>query len=683
MNRITETAAPKAHRPEDAWRTLLAVSAISAAALLAYHNTFSVPFLFDDESSIRSNQSIRHLGSALWPPGDATVGGRPILNLSLAINYAVSGTAVWSYHVVNLAIHVFAGLVLFGIVRRTLLSRGGSSASLVAFCIALLWTLHPLQTESVTYLVQRAESLMGLFYLLTLYCFIRGSHSGEIRKGLWFCLCVFSCFLGMGTKEVMVTAPLIVLLYDRTFVGGSFHEAWTRRWRVYCGLAASWLMLPFLVLSTHGRGASAGFEVGVSSWSYALTQFPAIVHYLGLCFWPHGLTFYYGTFANTQFARILPDALIVSCLLAATAWALVRRPALGFLGACFFVILAPSSSIVPVATETIAEHRMYLPLIPLVVLAVCGMDRWLGRALLPVCLLLASALLGATVHRNRIYRSQESLWSDTVARSPDNDRARNNLGLALKRLPGRLPDAIGQFEAALVVNPDNAEVHNNLGSALTNVPGRLPDAIAQLEAALKINPFYAEAHNNLGNALASFPDRLPDAIAHFETALKIKPDDAEAHSNLGSALARSPGRLPDAIAQFEAALKIDPSNAKAHNNLGSVLANVPGRLPEAIAEFETALKIDPGYANAHYNLGVTYYGMPGRLPDAAAQFEAALESKPYDAEIHYRLGLAYSRMPGRLPDAISQFETALKINPDLAEARLELERALMEAASRS
>ena len=150
---------------------------LAAGAIAVYSRTFSVPLLFDDNHAIVDNSTIRHWSTAFWPPLNTTASGRPILNLSLAINYAISGTAVWSYHALNLAIHVLAGLTLFGIVRRTLAPRAGPAASLIAFSAALLWTLHPLQTESVTYIVQRAESLMGLFYLLTLYCFIRGAEA--------------------------------------------------------------------------------------------------------------------------------------------------------------------------------------------------------------------------------------------------------------------------------------------------------------------------------------------------------------------------------------------------------------------------------------------------------------------------------------------------------------------------
>jgi tetratricopeptide (TPR) repeat protein len=584
---------PKPHPPANLWQISLAAAGISAAALAAYHNTFSVPLLYDDNQAILNNQTIRHLGSAFSPPGRAAVFGRPLLNVSLAINYSLGGTAVWGYHALNLAIHILAALTLFGIIRRTCRLREEAPETAIAFSAAILWTLHPLQTGAVTYIVQRAESLMGLYYLLTLYGFIRGAQTGDRYRWPWFALSIASCLFGMATKEVMATAPLIVLLYDRTFVAGSMREAFRRRWSYYALLAATWLLLGFLVVSAYGRGGAGAKETAAVWWRYALTQLPAIAHYLRLCFWPYPLIFDYGTAVVAPSLRLLPYGLIVVALMVATLWALIKRPAVGFLGACFFAILAPTSSFVPVAGETMADYRMYLPSIPVIVLVVLAIYRYLPRAALPVCLALAACLGLATVQRNRDYTSEEAIWSDVVAKLPGNYRAHANLGNALSRIPGRLPDAIAQFEAALQIDPDFANAHNNLGLALATVPERIPEAIAHYEAALRIKPDYPEAHNNLGAALAGIPGRLPDAIAQFEAALAINADYADAHNNLGAMLAGEPGRLPEAITHFEAAVRIDPNLAQAHLNLGNALQEEGGHEAEARAQFDAARRLNP------------------------------------------------------------------------------------------
>ena len=172
----------------------------------------------------------------------------------------------WGYHVVNLAIHILGALVLYGVVRRTLLcaslrQRYGDEARWLALAVALIWVVHPLQTESVTYLIQRTESLMGLFFLLTLYCVIRGSTSSG-RRG-WYAAAVVCCALGMGSKEVMVVAPLTVLLYDRAFLSGSFREALRARAALYAGLFGCWLVLVGLVAST-SHSLTAGFGLLVT-----------------------------------------------------------------------------------------------------------------------------------------------------------------------------------------------------------------------------------------------------------------------------------------------------------------------------------------------------------------------------------------------------------------------------------
>ncbi len=275
---------------------------IVVAVLVAYHNCFALPFLMDDPLAIVDNPGIHHLWpiwDVLSPSPTSLVGGRPVVSLSFAVNYALGGVTVGGYHAFNLAIHALAALTLFGFVRRTLLrpslrERFAASATSLALATAVLWAVHPLQTEAVTYVSERCELLMGLFYLLTLYCFVRGTDSK--RSGSWFTAAVVACLLGMASKEVMVTAPLMVLLYDRTLVSGSFREAWKRHRWLYLGLASTWLLLARMMIGLHSRGVGLGLQI--SWWSYALVECRAIVKYLCLAIWPHPLVFDYGEFTN-------------------------------------------------------------------------------------------------------------------------------------------------------------------------------------------------------------------------------------------------------------------------------------------------------------------------------------------------------------------------------------------------
>ena len=629
------------------WAPLLLV----IAGLAAYAGSFSGPFVFDDVASIVENPTLRHWESSLTPPLASTTSGRPLVNLSLAANYAVSGTAVWSYHAVNVAIHVLAALVLLGLIRRTLAADENPAAAVLAAVAALLWMLHPLQTEAVTYVVQRAESLMGLCYLLTLYAFRRGAESASLRPRWWFAVSLTACFLGMATKEVMVSAPLIALLYDRTFLAGSFREAWRLRARVYLGLGASWLLLALLVLSGQGRNGTAGFGGAIPWTSYALTQFPAITHYLWLSLWPRPLIFYYGRAVVTDPWRAGLPALFILVLLIATGWALVRRPALGFLGAFFFLILAPSSSVVPVATETMAEHRMYLALIPVVVGAVLGLHAWRPAAVLPAGLTAAAVLAVLTWQRNAVYGDALGLWEDTVAHRPANPWARNEFGSELARRPNRLEDAAAQFREALRLKPDYVDAHNNLGNTLLRLPGRANEALIEYQAAVRLAPANAVLRSNLGNALVRLPGRGPEARAQYEAAIRLNPDFPETRYALANLLANAPENFTAAIAQYREALRLRPDYIEAHTNLGNVLLKTAGGTGEAIAQYREALRLNPGYVQAHYNLATALRGIPGRRDEAMAEYEEVL------------------RLDANRAEAQPHFDAFLRVWPNAAEAR--------------
>jgi Flp pilus assembly protein TadD len=621
---------PPDFKPRFLRKPSFAVPVIATAALLAYLNSFSVPFVFDDEPSILSNPTIHSLARAWWPPADnggLTVAGRPLLNFTLGLNYAVSGTGVWSYHALNLLIHVLAGLVLFGLVRRTLLRpalapRFGAHAPELALVTALLWTLHPLQTEAVTYTIQRAESLMGLLYLLTLYCSVRSMES--LRAGSWQLLAVGACALGMACKEVMVSAPLIVLLYDRTFVTGNFRAAWRQRPRLYLGLAATWIVLGGLLASTGGnRNGSIGFGTGVSWWAHALTQFQAVAHYLWLSFWPHPLVLDYSPVWVTGAGQVLPSALLVISLVMATLWGLWQSSPLGFLGMVFFSILAPTS-LMPASIQLVVEHRMYLPLAVVLIPAVLAVYRWTGRYSIDAFLLLALALGLLTARRNEDYATTIRIFEDTVAKQPRNARAMALLADYYRRA-GRLEDARLQLEHSLQVNPGVPEVLNNLGYIWQNLddPGK---AALCFEAALMHRPGDARTMNNLGDALI-LSGHVPEGIAQLEAALQAAPDLRQTRLNLANTLAQS-GRASEAAVQFEILLSSSPADAGMRDDYSGVLLAL-GREADAIAQLEEALRLMPNDPDLHTHLGIALE-RTGRLYEALEQFQEALRLNPAD-----------------------------------------------------
>jgi len=573
----------------------LVVVLLLLAGFIAYGGSFSSPFVFDDADAITLNPTITHLWPP-WaalspPPGGGTVGNRPLLNLSFAVNYAISGTAVWSYHAANLGIHLLACLTLFGLVRRTLRQpvlreRFGRDSLLLAGCIALLWLVHPLQTESVTYVAQRAESLMGLFYLLTLYTFSRGVNS--LRPWPWLACSLTACLLGMATKEVMVTAPLMVLLYDRTFVAGSFPNALRQRWPLYAGLAATWGLLLALVVAGDFRAGTAGYGLSISVWHYALTQAWVIPHYLALSFCPYPLVFDYGqTLVIIQPSAIYLYLILVAGLMAASLWACWRHPPLGFVAAWFFVILSPSSSILPLA-DTMVEHRLYLSLAAVLSLVVCGLYAALGRITLLIWPLAALALCGLTLLHNQVFASEIALWSDTVAKVPGNPRAHYNLGNALVQA-GQTADAMAEYRSAIQFKPDYADAHSNLGALLLQ-NGQIAASIDQFAASTEIAPHDSGYHYNLANALLA-AGRVSDAIAEFHAAILLRPNYSEAHTNLGQALLGQ-GEYNLAVEQFAAVVQLSPSDPVARYNLAVGLF-LAGQIPPAVDQLKIALQLDP------------------------------------------------------------------------------------------
>jgi protein O-mannosyl-transferase len=575
--------------------------------LLAYANSFAGVFLFDDVNSIVENPNIR----SLWPlsrsmsaPPQATVAGRPLISLTLALNYALGGLDPRGYHAFNLIAHLLCGLLLFGIVRRTLSSerlrdRFGSAASILAWIIAVLWLVHPLQTESVTYVIQRTESLMGLFYLLTLYCFLRGR--AVARPAAWDVAAVTSCALGMTCKEVMVTAPLMVLLYDRIFVADSFRQIAARRRGLYLGLAASWIILVALIASGP-RSASVGFSHSVGALGYARNQCIAIITYLKLSFWPRPLVLDYGTPQELTFGQVAPYAAALAALLVATVLALTYRPRIGFLAAWFLVILAPTSSFVPITTEVAAERRVYLPLAAIIAFVVLGLYELISRrpargrvrhgtirtVACGTTVVVACVLGVLTRQRNAAYHDEIRLWPANLAVTPDNARVHHALGKTLVA-HGQVDEGIAQYRLALQLDPDLVDAHFNLGNAFLEKE-RYAEAVAEYEAALQMIPNYARVQMNLGIALVRLGE-YEQAVAEYKKMLRFAPGSADIHGNLAVALFYG-GRPDEAIAHLRDAVRLAPHDRDLRGNLAGLLLK-QGRPQEAIQEYQEALRISP------------------------------------------------------------------------------------------
>lgn len=602
---IAESATPASRRLE--WAAPLVLVAVAA---LAYHNSLTGPFIFDDISNVRTNFQMRRLWpiwDAMWGPLGTGVSGRPIVQLSFAVDYAIHGLDVVGYHVTNLLLHAVTSLLLFGVIRLTLAARplaGRFSlhATPLALLVAIVWQVHPLLSDSVTYISGRTEILAALFILLTLYCVIRGTRSPG-RGGLWKCAAVVACVLGTGCKEIMAAAPVLVLLYDRMFIADSAREIIRRRGVLYAALFASLLLIPLnLKMADFHRSALATQDT-LSSWQYLKIQSEVLVLYLRLSVWPDPLVIdYAGWPTDASLASVLPEASLIVLLLLATLFGLFRRKPAAYAGAWFFFILAPTSSILPLPTEIATERRMYLPLMGIVALLVLGVYRmmtsasrrfpaarrgmFLGASV--AVILVVGAEMLRTVWRNEDYKNPLGVWADVVNRRPTNSRAHNNLGLELLAR-GYENDAKPLFMQAVRLDPSNYTALNNLATVDMN-QSNYPEAIASLETAIRIKPDYPPPYVNLSLVCYDL-GRFEEAERFIRTAIRLQPERLDRLPILARILAAR-GELDAAQRLCRTALRSDPRSAVAHDQLGMVLAEL-NQLPEAIAELRTAVELSP------------------------------------------------------------------------------------------
>jgi Flp pilus assembly protein TadD len=411
------------------------------------------------------------------------------------------------------------------------------------------------------------------------------------------------------------------------------------------------------MLMTGMRGGTVGFGAGISWWAYAITQFRAIATYLRLSFWPSPLLFSYGLTLGGPFWVLTIDAVLVLGLVGASVVGVLRGSKLGFLGVWYFAILAPTSSIVPVSTELMAEHRVYLSLAAVACLVAVaghallgrlgGLLGWGARLVtvlgLGATLAVAATEIGATRSRNKVYSSVYALWADTVARSPDDAGARNNLGNALVD-DGRLDEAIEEFRAASRISPGYSDPHQNLGNVLTRM-GRDADAVSEYRQALPGNPGNANVLLNLGRALRKTGDAA-GATDAFDRALGGHSESSVVWYDLGSAF-MDEGQSDKALAAFGKALALRPDYPDALLDHAGLLAQ-SGQVGEAIQEFQSLVRLEPDAPDVHNDFG-TLLAQSGDFAGATREFREAVRLKPDYAEARSNLERAEALMSQHSP----------------------------------
>jgi tetratricopeptide (TPR) repeat protein len=455
------------------------------------------------------------------------VAARPLVNLSLAVNYHFGQLNPRGYHVFNVAIHMLVAILLWAIVRRTLRlpslhGRFDRAEGLIAVLVALLWAVHPLATEAVAYVTQRTELMMAMFYLATLYSSLRyWDAATPAARITWLVAAVLAALAGAASKEVIVSVPVIVLLFERTFLSRSFRDIVQRSWPLYLGLMASWVLVLALQVAAP-RSDSAGFSTGLPAHVWWFTQAKVLLLYFKLVVWPWPLAIHYELPYLTTFGEAWLYLLPVALLAIATLILLWKRRAAGFLAACVFAVLAPTL-VVPIPTEIAAERRMYLPLAALVAAAVVGGCAVWRRAALPkvaMCALaLVLVLVASLVSARRLaaYGDPVVLWKDVLVHQPGDFIAHNNFGKALLETD-RPEQALTHFQRAVELEPEYIDALFNCGNVLAQL-GRLEEAAAAYERAVKLRPEFPEAWANLA-AVYSRLGRPVQALAAAEHGLE-------------------------------------------------------------------------------------------------------------------------------------------------------------------
>ena len=549
--------------------------AVTTTIVLAcgYANGLNAAFVFDDDPSIIANSSIRRLWpltDVLWTQaeGGRPHDGRPLLNLSLALNYASHGLWRPGYRLVNLVIHLVNALLLADVIRRLLLVSGQRLVApppVVAAAASLLWLAHPLHTHVITYTIQRAESLAAFWIVaafdLAIMALAGGSLPAAVTAGL-------AAAAGGLAKETTVSILPLVLAADWAFRGRWQQGPTMPRLRLvlYGGLAANLLVLAAVSYGLGGRGGSAGLATA-SVYHYLLTQARGIWIYLGRLVWPATLVLDHGDGLVTSFSAVWLAAGAAAAALVVGAVGFFTAPRWWFPFAAFVLLLAPSSSLVPVATQTLAEHRMYLPsacLIGWAVVSVAGLARPRSRPLLVVIVaVLVATATGRTVVRNRDYASAVSLWRQNLRDCPDNDRARTNLVAALIRNDD-FTAAKPLAAEALRSRPDRDRNWINQGRVLA-ADGYTDQAIAAFGHAALLAPASVEPLINRGIVLSRV-GRFEEAAADLTAAVGRRPDLARGWLALGLLQLRA-GRADLAVPALTRGLMLEPENEAGVTNL--------------------------------------------------------------------------------------------------------------------
>lgn len=694
-------------------KKIFPVLLLALAVFLVYGNTLFHSFHFDDIPSILEKPWIRGLDKI--PQFIFSFLSRPLVILSFNINHAISGFNVWSYHAFNILFHLTATCLVYRLARLIEQAfqknnpEAGNRGPGIPILSAFVFALHPLSTQSVTYISSRSTILATIFYLAGLILFFKGwlkknerADTTPRRKlffsGYWL-LAGICIFLGILSKQTIVTLPVMMFLFHFYFVSGETFPKWLKKQAAWMAL----ILIPLVcVLSWKhffGGGIVFASQTPFSPASYLLTQTLVVpFEYFRKLLFPFNLSIdvhfplisNWSVWANwTGIVTLL--AYSVLCIRVSSTRKATGR-LIGFGMAWVLITLLPTSSVVPLL-DVAVEHRTYLPMVGFSLL-IAGIFKELSHRLEQPAsrslvsgnhqVLVVSAILllvfysAGVIKRNAVWKNEISLWTDAKKKSPNLVRPYNNLGETYDKL-GEYDRAIPEFEAALKLNPNYFFALNNLG----NIYGKkknYPEAIAHFENALKVKADYSPAHYNLARALhlVGKPD---SAVQSYREAIRFNPYFEQAFYNLANLLLQR-GKPKEAAENFLAFLNMQPDHARARFGLGNAYA-VQGKLDLAYREFEQSATLDPKFIFPHVNLA-NIEMQRGNIASAIKIYERVLARDPKLAGIHKNLGMIFYQFKKNRAKAAFHFEESLRLEPGQpqADAMRSLLDDLAKAATR-
>lgn len=588
-------------------KLFFSVLLIFTAGTLVYLNSFNGVFVYDDERHILLNPDIRNIWS-LWESMFSTLNStRPLMGLTLTLNYAHTGYDTFSYHLLNLIIHLAAAFAVFAVIRRLCQNKNNSPwlqeyATHIATTAALLWVVHPLNVQAVTYIIQRFQSMMGLFFFLTTYSAIRFFEKPECKK--WIFLTTLFAVLGAASKEDIVVIPFVILILDRLFFSTSLKQVWREHRWLYAGLLLSTAVLITLSQFGHNRGFAGFGNSYVIPYHYALTQMQVITMYLGLALLPLNPCFDYRLPVVNDATAVIPQIILIFSLLGLTIWLLTRRNKFSFFGVWFFFGLAVTSSILPIA-DSICEYRMYVPLVALTTMISLGIWKLVSMRKLPwfIAVLIIAVIAGfygyKTYEENKNFSSQMKLWEVVAQKRPGNARAWNNYGITLER-EGQVAKAHEMYKKSYEVDKAYIGAVHSL-ARLELLKQNYPLALYYLDIAVKLSPHFSSPYMMVGK-IYSAQGKFKEAEVFLQKALERDPYETETHTQLGIVLLKS-NRPKEAIPYFEKAIRFESRNPDYYFNLGTAYA-VLEKPFEAKENFMRALQLNANHAGARNNLEV-------------------------------------------------------------------------------